>query len=189
MAKSKRRKTARKYRPSSASKRSTTSALEKERLRRYALEIDLAGGKARPRLLSLLFCDLANQTTDQKMNLIGVFDRVFVHPDVKTSPRFFIYGRTAQAFEDNLWVRVFDPDDEPQVEIRFDPPPKDILDKDRNADDPKQMQFYIPIQMTFTKQGTYWFDVSYQNFSLGGAGLVVRHRKLGESENATDTFI
>lgn len=192
MAKSKTRKTARKHKPLSLPKADQAKAEAKARLRQYATEIDLAAGRARPRLLSLLFCDFANRTDDGKMNLIGVFDRIFVHPEERKSPPFILYGRSAQTFEDNLWVRVFDPDNEPQVEIKFDPPSKEQVEAikiHRDPDAPDQFQFYIPIQMTFKKEGTFWFDVSYRNFSLGGAGLVIRFRKLGENENATDTYV
>jgi Family of unknown function (DUF6941) len=191
----KKRKIVRKQKPLSLSKAAQASAEAKARLSRYAEAIDLPKGRVRPRLLSLLFCDFANRTDDHKLNLIGVFDRIYVHPDIRKSPPFILYGRSAQTFEDALWVRVFDPDNEPQVEIKFDPPSKEQIQTlreaqvERDPDDPDQFQFYIPIQMTFKKKGTYWFDVSYRNFSLGGAGLVVRIRKLGEEKNATDTFI
>ncbi|MCM3874446.1 MAG: hypothetical protein ND895_27460 [Pyrinomonadaceae bacterium] len=169
--------------------RKSDNAEARERLRKYASEIDLPGGRARPRLLSLLFCDFSNRTDDRKINLLGIFDRIYVHPDIMRSPPFVLYGRAAETFEDNLWVRVFDPDNEPQVEMKLDPPPVETLDADRDPDDPKQLQFYLPVQMTFRKEGVYWFDISYRDFSLGGAGLVVRFRRLGADRNATDTFV
>ena len=187
MAKPKKRKTAKKYQPLPPVKADSAQTLA--RLKHYAKEIDLSGGRARPRLLSILFCDFASRTDDKKVNLLGIFDRIYVHPDLRKSPPFVVYARTAETFEDQLWLRVFDPDDEPAIEIRFDPPKEVIVDESLPANAPKQIQIVIPVQLVFRKTGTYWFDLSYRNFSLGGAGLVVDFRKTGEEQNATDTFI
>jgi hypothetical protein len=183
LAKSKQRKTARKYRPSKDKDRRKTL----EHLREYASTVDVSGGRTKPRLLSLLFCDYSNMTDDHKVNLIGIFDRIWVHPEQRLSPRFVVYGRTAETFGDNLWLRVFDPDNEPAVEIKFDPPPLDSAFREDWPDGaPKQFQFAIPVQLKFHKTGTYWFDIAFRDFSLGGAGLLVEYRKLGAAQDATD---
>jgi hypothetical protein len=185
LAKSKKRKTARKYRlPQKPDKQKQETI---ERLKQYASAVDVSGSRTRSRLLSLLFCDYSSITDDKKMNLLGIFDRIFVHPEEKQSGRFVLYGRTAETFEDSLWVRVFDPDNEPSVEIKIDPVEAATqFREDWPEDAPKQFQFAIPINMKFSKSGTYWFDISYRDFSLGGTGLVVEYRRLGEGQNATD---
>ncbi len=110
-----------------------------------------------------------------------------MHPELQLSPPFFIYGRTAEAFEDALWVRIFDPDGQPYSEIRCDPVP---LKKapDREEDWPNQLQIIVPIQLKLKKEGVYWFDLAYRDASIGGAGMVVNFRKLDEENRGTDTF-
>jgi uncharacterized protein DUF6941 len=185
LAKSKQRKTARKYQPPQKTDKQKQETIE--RLKRYASAVDVSGGRTKARLLSLLFCDYSSMTDDRKMNLLGIFDRIFVHPEHRQSGRFVLYGRTAETFEDSLWVRVFDPDNEPSVEIKIDP--TEVVGSFREdwpEGAPKQFQFAIPIQVKFQKSGTYWFDIAYRDYSLGGTGLVVEFRKLGEDQNATD---
>jgi hypothetical protein len=170
LAKPKKRKTAKKHQSLPPIKADTAQTVA--RLRRYASDIDLSGGRVKPRLLSILFCDFASRTDDLKVNLLGIFDRIFVNPEIEKSPPFVFYARTAETFEDQIWLRVFDPDDEPAIEIRFDPPEEIVPDSGLPAP-PKQVQIVIPLQMNFKKKGTYWFDLSYRDLSLGGAGLVV----------------
>jgi hypothetical protein len=185
LAKSRKRKTARKYRPPQTTDKQKQAIIE--RLKQYASAVDVSGGRTRSRLLSLLFCDYSSMTDDRKMNLLGIFDRIYVHPEHQQSGRFVLYGRTAETFEDSLWVRVFDPDNEPSVEIKIDPAEAaEQFREDWPKHAPKQFQFAIPIQMKFSKSGTYWFDIAYRDFSLGGTGLVVEYRRLGEDQNATD---
>lgn len=154
-----------------------------EQFSRYVASISLPDLRQQPRLLSLLFCDYISRTDDKKVNLLGIFDRAFVHSEEKQSPVFFIFGRVAEAFREPLWLRVFDPDNEPQAEMRFDPP---VMPTEPNM--PKQVQFLMKLQMRFNKIGTYWFDLSYQDNSLGGAGLVVGFREGGKESGSTDTF-
>ncbi len=155
-----------------------------EILRRYTEVLDLPRVRKAPRLLSLLFCDFTNTTNDNKTNLLGIFDRVFVHPEKKQSPRFIVYGRVAEALQSPLVLRVFDPDNTPQAELSFEPP---AMPTDRDPNLPNQIQFMLSLAMKFEKQGTYWFDISYQDSSLGGAGLVVGHTA-GGKDSGTDTF-
>jgi hypothetical protein len=158
-----------------------------ETLKAYIEKTDFSEIRQRPRVLSVLFCDYANRTDDNKVNLIGIFDRIYAHPEKRMSPPFIVYARTAETFEDNLWVRVFDPDDQPVAEIRFDPP-EVPNEPDREPDWPNQLQFFLPIRMALPKEGVYHFDLAYRDFSIGGAGLVVKFRVLREGESGTDTY-
>jgi hypothetical protein len=185
LAKSKKRKTAKKHIPTATP---PAKPVIPERLQLYTAALDIPATRKQARLLSLLFCDFANRTGDDKVNLLGIFDRVYVHPEIRKSPPFVLYARAAEAFEDSLWVRVFDPDNQPLVEVRFDvnlAPPR--LEHEEGW--PKQIQFLLPIQLTLKKEGVYWFDIAYRDFSLGGAGLVVKFRKIEEGESGTDTFL
>lgn len=105
------------------------------------------------------------------------------------SPPFVLYARTSEAFEDNLWLRIYDPNDKPRLELKFDTPTIKFTDE-KDANDPTfpiQVQLTLPLQLKLDKEGTYWFDIAYRDFSLGGTGLVVRFRRLEEGKDATDT--
>lgn len=156
-----------------------------ERLKEYLAGLDFSAVRKKPRLLALLFCDYINTTGDDKVNLLGAFDRITVHPEKRLSPRFVVFARVAEAHESPLWLTVLDPDNEPKAEIRFDPPK---MPSDRDPDLPNQVQFMLHIGMKFDKDGTYWFDVSYEGESLGGAGLVIGHTEGGGKDATTDTF-
>lgn len=185
MAKSKKRKTARVYRKKVLP---AAKAVVPESLKKYASELGLTGVRKQPRLLALVFCDFASKTDDLKINLLGVFDRINVHPDHLTSPTIFVYGRTAETLAQPLFLRIFDPDNEPQAEVRFDNHTQlEFLGK-QEPGTPKQIQFVIPLVLKLRKQGTYWFDVAYGNVSIGGAGLVVKHITIG-GDGGTDTYV
>ncbi|MDQ5847277.1 MAG: hypothetical protein M3539_18480 [Acidobacteriota bacterium] len=185
LAKSKKRKTAGAHRTKAPP---PEEARIPETLKKYISAIDLADMRKRPRLLSLLFCDFHNLTVDGKANVIGIFDRIYVRPDAPRTPRFVLYGRTAETFNDILWIRVFDPDNKPVAEIRFDAPSKFQFPEGRDTELPKQAQFMLPIGLAVTKPGVFWFDIAYGNISIGGAGLVIKYVEEGK-QIGTDTYI
>lgn len=156
-----------------------------ERLKEYLARYNFLDVRKEPRLLALLFCDYINTTGDDKVNLLGVFDRIWVHREGRLSPRFVVFGRVAEAFKSPLWLTVLDPDNEPKAEIRFDPPK---MPSDRDPNLPNQIQFMLYTRMKFDKDGTYWFDISYEGNSLGGAGLAIGHIEGGAVDATTDTF-
>jgi hypothetical protein len=159
-------------------------AIIPERLKEYVESHDFRGVRKAPRLLALLFCDYVNSTNDGKVNLLGAFDRIMVHPEKRLSPPFIVFARAAEAIKSPLWLTILDPDNQPQAEVRFDPPQ---MPADRDPGLPNQIQFMLQMGMKFAKNGTYWFDVSYEGESLGGAGLVVGQTGAKE-DAATDTF-
>jgi hypothetical protein len=156
----------------------------------YVSTINMEDIRKRPRLLSLLFCDFYNQTSDGKVNLIGIFDRIFVHPEIKKTPAFFLYVRTAETFEDLVSVRIFgpEPENEPIAELNFGGP-KEMPSKDRLPGDPNQLQLLMPIAFEVKKQGVFWFDVSFKGKSLGGAGLVMHYRETEDKQSGTDGYV
>ncbi|HKZ79363.1 MAG TPA: hypothetical protein VJ124_13900 [Pyrinomonadaceae bacterium] len=68
-------------------KRGVKSA-EKELVRVDLRHVNVPEERKRPRLLSILFCDFASFTIDKKVNLLGIFDRIYVHPEQKKTPVF-----------------------------------------------------------------------------------------------------
>ncbi|HEY2972034.1 MAG TPA: hypothetical protein VGJ48_05940, partial [Pyrinomonadaceae bacterium] len=120
MAKSKKRKPTRRQRPSMPTAPSPpaipeTDPVASEAQRRYASSLDTAKEREKPRILSILFCDFANFTVDKKVNLLGIFDRIYVHPEKKKTPLFTLFIRTAETIEERVSITLFDPKGAPRL--------------------------------------------------------------------------
>ena len=148
-----------------------------------ATNIDVAQERLKPRLLALLFCDFTNVTKDDKPNLLGVFDRIFVDPEKRTTPPFVIFVRVAEVAE-AFNITLFDSDNQPAVSIVS--VPRSQVDSEGM---PRQTQTALAVQFKTEKAGTFWCDVSYKGVSLGGAGLVIEYRRSEDNNGGTDTFI
>jgi hypothetical protein len=142
--------------------------------------VDAIKEREKPRLVSLLFFDFINETKDRKMNLIGVFDRVYVDPEVKRTHPFGIFCRVGHAFTDPLQVTIFDPSGELTGGLMFDFSKEDFDGQGYEGKKPSQIQFMGQIQFNTATEGAYWFDVSYQGQSLGGTQLLVEFKDLKE---------
>jgi hypothetical protein len=149
-----------------------------------ATNIDVSQERGKPRLLALLFCDFTNLTKDDKPNLLGVFDRIFVDPEKRTTPPFAIFVRVAEVVE-AFHVTFFDPDNQPAFSVLSVPPSTQVYSEGL----PRQLQTALAVQFKTEKAGPFWCDVSYKGQSLGGAGLVVEYRKVEDKNSGTDTYI
>ncbi len=145
--------------------------------------IDVAVERQKPRLLSILFCDFASLTLEKKVNLLGVFDRIFVHPETKRTPVFTLFVRTAETIDERLTVSLFQPNGKLSLGFHFGGE-----NETYTPNLPAQIQLMVGLQFTAEMEGAYWFDVSYKHVSLGGAGLVVEYRK-DQKEHGTDTYV
>lgn len=147
------------------------------------INIDVSQEKKKPRLLCLLFCDYTNLTKDDKPNLIGVFDRIFVDPEKRKTPQFVVFVRVAEvmnAFD----ITGFGPDEQPALQIKSVPRPQAYTDGL-----PRQVQTAIVLQFEVKDEGVFWFDISYEGVSLGGAGLTIQFRETEDKQGGTDTYI
>jgi hypothetical protein len=161
-----------------------------ERLKAQATHINLSDEKLKPRLLALLFCDYMNRTDEGKINLIGIFDRIYVHPEKKKTPRFGLYIRFAEALDGPVTLTVFEPMGQPVFGLQFDPNvPQFEADPERRSEYPRQIQSILVMQFEAKIEGVYWFDISYRSQSLGGASLPIEFIKEGENVSGTDTFV
>ncbi|HEV2880577.1 MAG TPA: hypothetical protein VGX24_04660 [Pyrinomonadaceae bacterium] len=147
--------------------------------------IDIEKERATPRLVSLLFCDFWNQAEDGKINLIGIFDRIYVHSKGRLTPYFVLFIRSVDTIEESLKVRVFAPDDSPVVGIDFDDFDASVFTPNL----PANVQSILKIRFPVESQGVYWFNVFYKGESLGGAGLVVEYRETEGRKGGTDTYV
>jgi len=153
-------------------------------VKEYSEQFNARIEREKPRLLSLLLCGFSNFTIDKKVNLLGVFDRIYVPPENKRTPVFTLFVRTAEAIEEPLAVTLFTPDNKLGMAFQFGGEPQVYT-----PGLPAQVQLAIGIQFIAEVQGPYWFDISYKGISLGGAGLVVEHRAMEEKHGGTDTYI
>ena len=147
--------------------------------------IVVAEERKRPRLLGLIFCDFASTTKDDKPNLLGVFDSIVVDRERRITPPFVVYIRVAE-LADTFVTTVFNPDEVPVVQFRSVIAPVDSTSPSL----PRQAQTLLPIQISdIRKEGVYWFDVSYQGNSIGGAGLPIHYKKEGDQTSGTQTYV
>lgn len=142
---------------------------------------DLETEKGRPRLVSLLFFDYANETGDRKLNLSGVFDRLFVDKETKKTIPFGVFVRVAQAYDSPVFVTIVSPENKPAGGFAFSVARKDVESQTGN----KFAMFQIMARVRFEApvEGTYWFDVAFDGKSLGGCPLVVEFRDLKETKD------
>ena len=138
--------------------------------------IDIAQEQEKPRLISILFFDFKSETPEGKLNLLGVFDQIYVDPEEKRTPPFGLFVRTRHTFDAPINVVVFDPKGKPQGGFSFSPSKGEIPEPR-----PPQMQVLGLVAFNAPIEGLYWFDVSYNQESIGGAVLQVEFRKLKES--------
>lgn len=141
--------------------------------------------RARPRLVSILFCDYWNQTEDGKTTLAGIFDRIYVHSKGRLTPNFVLFLRSVDTVEEGLRIRVFAPNGSPVMGIDFD-------NFDASVFTPKlpaNVQSTVNLRFPVESEGVYWFNVFYKGESLGGAGLVIEYRETEGRKGGTDTYL
>jgi len=148
-----------------------------------SINVDVSTEKAKPRLLALLFCDFTNMTKDDKPNLLGVFDRIYVDPEKKLTPHFVVFIRVAEVTEP-FEITVIAPDGGVGPQI------KSSLEGAQFTEGlPRQVQTALLLQFEIKTEGVYWFDVSYKGETLGGAGLTIQFRETEGKHSGTDTYI
>ena len=148
--------------------------------------MDISKKWQQPRLESILFCDSYTITEDGKTNLLGIFDRIYVHPEIRQTPPFKIFTRTADTTQDSIQIIGYAPNSEIATVVNFmhisrleyTPNIPDNLHSIANMS-----PFHVPVE------GVYWFDVSFKGQSVGGAALVIEFRETEDKAGGTDTYI
>ncbi|MGH9846963.1 MAG: DUF6941 family protein [Blastocatellia bacterium] len=142
-------------------------------------QINIAEVLGKPRLVAVLFCDYLDRTKEGKSNLAGAFDIIYVDPERKRTPPFFLFVRTAETGSGPLEVTFFDPNGAAAAATfkasHYTPTPGQ----------PGHMQVLARIQIDTPVEGVYWVDVSHHDQPLGGAALTVEFRKQ-EEQNGID---
>ena len=144
----------------------------------FTLRIDPAAEREKPRLVSILFFDYANVTTERKLNLMGIFDRIYVDQKTKKTTPIGVFIRVCKAWDAPIRATIIDPDNKPIGGLAFSVDPAQYPENK-----PDQLQSLGRVEFQATVEGTYWLDISYREQSLGGAPLLVEFRDLKEIIN------
>ena len=147
-------------------------------------DIVVADERKRPRLLAILFCDFVNTTSDNKPNLVGIFDSFAVDRESKATPHFWVYIRVAE-ITDKFVTTVLNGDNQPVMSFWS------VVQTDTFTHDlPRQTQTMVRLQISnIEKEGVFWFDVSHEGNSLGGAGLPIKYQPEGSRGSGTRTYV
>lgn len=149
------------------------------------IKVDTLKEWQRPRLVSILFCDSYKLSDDDKADLIGIFDRVYVHPERKQTPPFTIFVRTAETTDGRLQVLCHAPSGEIPTRIIF----SGAARAEFTPNLPANYQCIVYMNpFLVDAEGVYWFDVSFKGQSLGGAALVIEFRETEDKTGGTDTY-
>jgi len=157
-------------------------------------EIEIAGNTKvdtpkewqQPRLLSILFCDSCKVTDDGKTDVIGIFDRIYVHPEVRVTPPFMLFTRTAETADGIMQIVCYAPDGKIPTVVDFERVPK----SEYTPNLPANYQGITTMNPFYVySEGVYWFGVFFKGQALGGAGLVVEFRETEDKQGGTDTYI
>jgi hypothetical protein len=140
----------------------------------------------RPLLVSLLFCDSCSLREDSKADVIGIFDRIYVHPETRVTPLFMLFVRTAETTGEMVRVICRAPDGRIPTLVEFMAAPSSEFSPNL----PANVQGIVTMNPFLVHtEGVYWFDVSFKGQSLGGAALVIEFRETEDRKGGTDTYV
>jgi hypothetical protein len=148
--------------------------------------MEIAKKWQQPRLESILFCDSFAVTEDDKTTLIGIFDRIYVHPEIRQTPPFKIFTRTANANQGLIQITGYAPNGEIATVVSFGRIPSSEFTPNLPANlhsIANVLPFRVPVE------GVYWFDLSFKGQSISGAALVIEFRETEDKTGGTDTYI
>lgn len=146
------------------------------------IDIDWKAELHRPRMLALLFADWASETTDHKLAIGGVFDRIFLRPTEEVRRLgFYIYLRVTEAYQETTNILVYAPDGQVMAQLELGVDPNYIA----SQTEPNFVQLVSRIGLPLTQPGIHWFEVRYRNESLGRVPLIVQLME-NQDENANE---
>jgi hypothetical protein len=136
--------------------------------------IDFERELKKPRLVAFLFADYASSTTDGKAVIGGVFERIFVEPLQPEKPQivyqFFIFLKVVEADKSSLDIHSFSPAGELLNVITLQVAEGAVI----IDNEPNHIQAVLRVGLEFKQPGVHWFDVRYQDVSIGMVPLIVQ---------------
>lgn len=141
-------------------------------------DIDIAQERVKPRLVALLFFDFLSFTKEDKPNLLGVFERVFVPRDEKKVPPIGFFLRTAYTVRGRIQITIYAPSGLATGGFGFE------LDEQKIAETKAtHTQLIGTVGFETPEEGTYWIAVLYNDELLGGVRLSVEFRPPEEKKH------
>jgi hypothetical protein len=134
------------------------------------ISIDIEKERIKPRLVALLFCEYGNTSSDGKLNISGIFDRIHIEPNHKH--RFFMFIQVAETFS-MLELQLFRPDGKIDGGALLQP----LVEKECNPTNINYLQALIRFDLEVTQEGIYWYRVLHKGEDLGGNGIKVEFKK------------
>jgi len=134
--------------------------------------MSLAESRKQPSIIALLFCDYAKTSPEGKLNISGIFDRIFVDPDIKKTPTFYVFLKLQEVFG-SAEFHILNPAGKiigaALYEVKQDAAKSDELNFTQAS-----IRF---MELETEEEGLYWFEIVYKGHSLGGTGLKVEFKK------------
>lgn len=150
------------------------------------IQVDTVEEWQRPRLVSILFCDSYQIRDDGKADLTGIFDRIYVHPERRHTPPFWLYVRTAETTDAPIRIVCRAPDGGIPTMANLAP----INKEEYTPNLPANYQGIVHMNPFYVSAGgVYWVDVRFNGKSLGGAALAIELRETEDKAGGTDTYI
>lgn len=137
------------------------------------VNIDVAKERGTTRLISFLFFDYSNRTATNKLNLMGIFDRILVNQETKKTHPFGVFIRTAFTWDRPVNVTAFNPSGEPLAGFIYQIDSAQFPQEKRLS----TTQVVFAFEFETPVEGRYWLDVSFDGQSIGGCDLLVEFRK------------
>ena len=138
----------------------------------------LLRSEKRPRLEALLFAEYATRTDKGLYVLSGCFGRLAFSKDEKrVTSKFYLYVQAGETRRGDFQIAIFNPNDEIHLAIKFE-----IEEQEHLPKYPVQIHLLQIVQFPVPIEGNYWFDVSCDGHSLGGAALIIEFEKAEEKD-------
>jgi hypothetical protein len=147
------------------------------------VKIDVSTERDKPQLVSFLFYDFHNRTAEDKLNLLGVFDQIFVDRNKKRTIPFGIFLRVAKVFEGKIRCDIYTPNG--TLTGGFIIGADNLLTPEGKK--PLQTQALLRLQFNAPTEGEYWFNISHNEQTLGGASLLVAYKDLEKEPEGEPT--
>jgi hypothetical protein len=135
----------------------------------------------RPRLVAFLFADWAQQGTDQKIALGGIFERLTLRG--KQTPAFFLFIRATEVYEFTPRVLIYGPDGAPLGEIVTAPTGGFAP----SHSEPNYSQVIVRVAMEMPQPGVYWFELRAGEAVFPAVPLLVLRQEEAEDADTNDT--
>lgn len=132
--------------------------------------------RCKPRLEAVLFADYGEVTTEGKIVLVDIFNRIVIDPKDRGAPGGIgcsLFVRTVETVEEPIWIKLVDPTGA-LVDQGLGDDPAWLVGE---TPWPRHLQTLRRLVFRPLEAGLYVIDVSYKGQSLGGTHLIIEFGK------------